>query len=235
MKAQQAQNIQDRHPRVWVPGQGWVAIDPDWERQDDAPARHDEGTQVNALQQDKSRPSQDRWQGYDADSETDGSELQGSPSDKAEVGSTRTADTEPDEPQNEQRDEKRRESKPVQSAYALSQGVQVSEQSGHDGGEHDSAEGWQKQAEVSEQVDTKQTDQDHVSDKNAGSGSSERQSDGESPEYSQRDGHTPASGTDEGQPQQTAAEPSRSSREHVEITQQRDMGKQKVRFPLDLS
>lgn len=232
MQAQQAQNIQDGHPRVWVPGQGWVAIDPDWERQDEAPSMRDEGMQADALQQDKSTPSQERWQGYDADSETDGSELQGPPSDKAEAGSTESADREPDEDQNQQRDEERREGKPPQSAYALSQGVQVSEHSGHDGEEHESAEGWQKQAQFSEQGDTKQTDQEHVSDKDAGREDSERQDDGGSPEYSQQDGDTPAPGTTEGQQLQTSAKPLQSSREHVETTQQRNMGKGKVRFPL---
>ena len=226
MQEQHAQNIQDGHPRVWVPGQGWVAIDPDWERQDNSPSTHHEDAQASAHEQVEAGPSQERAQGYDADSETDGSELQGGPaSDKAEAGSTQSADAEPDEDQKQHRDEERREGKPVQSAYGLSQGVQVAKDSGREGEEHDSAERWQEEAEK----DTERTNQEHVGDQDEGRRQSERQSNSESREHRQQDQNMSASGTAEGQQQQTTSEPSHSSAEHVEEKQPRKLRYGRVR------
>ena len=228
MQEQQAQNIQDGHPRVWVPGQGWVAIDPDWERQASAPSTHDQDPQSSALEQNKAGPSQDRGQGYDADSETDGNELQGMASVKAEAGSTQSADAELDEDEKQHRGEERREGKPVQSAYALGQGIQVSEDSGREGEEHDSALGWQKEAEMSELKDTERTDQEQVGDQAEGRGHSERQGDGESHRNHQQDQSMSASSTADGQQQQATAEPSHSSAKHAEDSEPRNLRLGKV-------
>ena len=214
MQEQQAQNIEAGRPRVWVPGQGWVAIDPDWERQNDAP--NDEDAQVSASEQNRAGPSQDGAQGYDADSETDGNELQLPSSDKADPDRPVTAGTAPKKDQEQHRDEERRESEPVQSSYTLRQGVQVSQDSGHEGEEQDIAERSQNEAEMLEREDTEETDQEKVSSKDEGREHSERQDDTESSERDQQD-ESPAAG----QQQQTTAEPSRNSMEQAEESQER--------------
>ena len=65
---------------------------------------------------------QDKGQGYDADSETDGSEFKGPASDRAEAGSTQTADSEHDEDQKQQSIGERRVSKPEEFVTRLKPG-----------------------------------------------------------------------------------------------------------------
>ena len=226
MQEEQARNIQDGHPRVWVPGQGWVAIDPDWDRQESS--EHQEDPKASARERDEAGPSEKRSQGYDADSETDASELQGLASEKAEAGSTQPADAELEDDRKQHRDEERHEGKPIQSAYALSQGAQIAEDSGHEGEEHDSSEGWQEEAETTKRKDTKRTDQENVTDQDEGMGHGVRQGEGEPRQHCQQDQHMSASSTAEGQQQQATAEPSHSSTEHVKEAQPRKLRTGKV-------
>ena len=81
-------------PRVWVPGQGWVAIDPDWEQQEDAaPLAEQEGQQTlhrGRQEEAKAGSSQIRIQGHTADSRREGSNVRGlalNETDQAEAGS----------------------------------------------------------------------------------------------------------------------------------------------------
>ena len=224
MQEQQAQNIEAGRPRVWVPGQGWVAIDPDWERQDDAT----NDAQARSSEQNQAGPSQDRARGYDADSETDGNELHGPPSHKPDADKPVTDGADPKENQEQHGDEEQRESMPVQSAYALRQGVQVSKDSDHERKEQDTAEGPQDEAERAWGAVTKQTEQEKASSKNQASGSTERQEESESSERNQQDDNVSASSTAGGQQQQTTAEPSRSSMEQEEAIRERRLHRGKV-------
>ena len=229
MQEQQAQDIQDGRPRVFVPGQGWVAIDPDWERQDDAPATNEEGPQARAPEQTQTQPSQDKGQGYDADSETDSSELRGAASDKAEAGSTQAADSDIDVEQRTQSHEERHTSKPVESSYALGQGGETPEDSGHKGEDHDSTERRQRKAGAPEQADLEQADQKHARRENEGKEQKKRHEDREHSEHRQQEEGTAASDTAAGQEQQATAEKSHTSTEQMGEAQQRTSHRGKVR------
>ena len=184
--------------------------------------------QARSSEQNQAGPSQDRARGYDADSETDGNELHGPPSHKPDADKPVTDGADPKENQEQHGDEEQRESMPVQSAYALRQGVQVSKDSDHERKEQDTAEGPQDEAERAWGAVTKQTDQEKASSKNQASGSTERQEESESSERNQQDDNVSASSTAGGQQQQTTAEPSRSSMEQEEAIRERRLHRGKV-------
>lgn len=126
MQQQKAENIEAGRPRVWVPGQGWVAIDPEWDRQEATPEQQD--TQQQSSEPEQSRPDahHSSSQGYDADSEADGSEPKTPAADRAQTGGVEPADpSELEAGMKEEEGGETTEGKPAQSAYATSSGYAI--------------------------------------------------------------------------------------------------------------
>jgi hypothetical protein len=126
MQQQKTENIEAGRPRVWVPGQGWVAIDPDWERQEATPQQQDTPQQSSEPEQSRQDAHHSSSQGYDADSETDGSEPKTPAADRAESGGVEPAGlSELEAGVKEKEGGQTPEGKPAQSAYATRSGYAI--------------------------------------------------------------------------------------------------------------
>jgi len=224
MQQEHAQGIEAGRPRVWVPGQGWVAIDPDWDRQEATPSTKDDSAQANAAEQSRGGSSQDKGQGYDADSETDGSEFKGPASDRAEAGSTQTADSEHDEDQKQQSNGERRVSKPEESSHALSQAAEIARDAGPEGEQLESADARDSpsEAEMYEHAPAEQRDQENASRQNRVRDYNEQQSSDESADARERRESQGLAGTDAEQQQQSTSEPSEKPTEQEGESKQRE-------------
>ena len=223
MQQEHAQDIEAGRPRVWVPGQGWVAIDPDWDRQEATPSAKDGSAQANGAEQSRGDSFQDKGQGYDADSETDGSEFKGPASDRAEAGSTQTADSEHDEDQKQQSIGERRVSKPEGLSHASSQAAEIATDAGPEGEQHESADAKvsQSEAEMYVQALAEQRDQENACGQNRGGEFNEQQSSDESADVRERGETQEFAGTDAKQQQQSTSKPSEKPTEQEGEPKQR--------------
>ena len=105
-------------------------MDADWDQQEPAPQRQPEEPSSKGPDQARPGPAQDRARGYDADSETDGSELKAAASDEAEAGSSHAADSERGEAANQHVSDG---SKHAQSAGVAIEPSQREEDEQHEG------------------------------------------------------------------------------------------------------
>ena len=146
-------------PRVWVPGQGWVAIDPNWEQQGDAAPLAEQKSQQTqhrgGQEEAKAGPSQIRIQGHEADSRREGSNVGGLASDdtgEVKAGSNQAAES--------QRSEEANDLQEAQAADAGSSDAGMAREGYATGEEHEvSKPQKQRQAESDEQARAHQSDE----------------------------------------------------------------------------
>ena len=153
------QNEEAGRPRVWVPGQGWVAIDPDWEQQGDAAPLAEQKSQQTqhggGQEEAKAGPSQIRIQGHTADSRREGSNVAGLASDdtgRVKAGSNQAAES--------QRSEETDDPQEAQAGDAGSSDAVMAREGYATGEEHEASKPQkQRQAESDEQATADQSDE----------------------------------------------------------------------------
>ena len=141
-------------PRVWVPGQGWVAIDPDWEQQGDAAPLAEQNSQQTqhrgGQEEAKAGPSQIRTQGHEADSRREGTSVRGLASD--DTGGVKAAES--------QRSEVANDLQEAQAGDAGSSDAVMAREGYATGEEHKASKPQkQRQAESDEQASADQSDE----------------------------------------------------------------------------
>ena len=153
------QNEEAGRPRVWVPGQGWVAIDPDWEQQGDAAPLAEQKSQQTqhrgGQEEAKAGPSQIRIQGHKADSRREGSNVAGLASDDTggvKAGSNQAAESQHSEETNDPQE--------AQAGDAGSSDAVMVREGYATGEEHEASKPQkQRQADSDEQANVDQSDE----------------------------------------------------------------------------
>ena len=147
-------------PRVWVPGQGWVAIDPDWEQQEDAAPLAKQDSQQNQhrgrQEEAKAGSSQIRVQGHESSNTRGSSHVRGLASNddnEKEAGSNRAAQS--------QRSEVPDDVQEAKTGDAGSTGAVMARERYAIGDEHEVSEPqMQRQAESDEQANSDEREQE---------------------------------------------------------------------------